>query len=113
MKRSAKRPSRYSLRTLMMVVALVGVICWFVPRWGVILVNVRADRVLIPLGIATYGHSPQDEWIIRESEIKAEAIGEAHRAVWISEKNCRSCHSGVSGLLAFPPPDRGGAILSP
>ena len=105
MQRTIKRLSRFSLRSLILFVALVACICWLVPRWGELLVTVRADRILVPLGIAIYDNDFCQDWTIRENGTYARTNGHADRAVWISNENCNRCHVGIKSLLAFPIPN--------
>ena len=91
-KRNRRSIFRFSLRRLMLLVLLAALACWIFPRWGEWLVSLRADKVLVPTGLATYGHPSHF----------GDQTSDSSRAVWIGRSNCKHCHSAVSGFLAFP-----------
>ena len=96
--RSWRRFFRFSLRRLLFLVSLFSCLCWFIPRWGKVLVALRVDRVLVPLGIAVYSeHSHEDDLMGMEIE--------KNKAVWISDQSCGRCHklgSEFEYKIAFP-----------
>jgi hypothetical protein len=88
----------------MLLVVAVAVAFWLVIfRWGTILVWLRADLILVPLGVAIESpHEVSSVAFTGAGEIDPDWFARG-RATWFSE-SCAICHAGPEDArIAFPP----------
>ncbi|MEM7784011.1 MAG: hypothetical protein AAF939_19525 [Planctomycetota bacterium] len=102
--KSQRKRFRFGLKTLFVMLTLTSLAMVFLLNWRTVLIQTRADKVLVPMGIAIYSCPLGfNDAILEDGSVKMSS--DRHKVgLILNQKTCLQCHTGGGGT--------GGAITA-